>query len=151
MRLLLLPLMYTDMLPIRWSGTAPPEWSNLYAPSINKGKRKGKPHIWALSSFGISNFYTERMRKNAQKSRYFKEIPGFCFGGEGGIWTLDTLLGYTRFPIVRARPATRLLQLNAVLTAWVYYLILMNLSTPISLFFWYFRRNNDKYLLTFWW
>ena len=34
----------------------------------------------------------------------------FFYGGEGGIWTLDTLLGYTRFPIVRARPATRLLQ-----------------------------------------
>ena len=26
------------------------------------------------------------------------------YGGEGGIRTLDTLLGYTRFPIVRARP-----------------------------------------------
>ena len=26
------------------------------------------------------------------------------FGGEGGIRTLDTLMGYTRFPIVRARP-----------------------------------------------
>ena len=33
----------------------------------------------------------------------------FLFGGEGGIRTLDTLVGYTRFPIVRARPATRLL------------------------------------------
>ncbi len=29
---------------------------------------------------------------------------GFFSGGEGGIRTLDTLLGYTRFPIVRARP-----------------------------------------------
>ena len=29
------------------------------------------------------------------------------FGGDGEIRTLDTLLGYTRFPIVRARPATR--------------------------------------------
>ena len=28
-------------------------------------------------------------------------------GGDGEIRTLDTLLGYTRFPIVRARPATR--------------------------------------------
>ena len=26
------------------------------------------------------------------------------YGGEGGIRTLDTLMGYTRFPIVRARP-----------------------------------------------
>ena len=30
-------------------------------------------------------------------------------GGEEGIRTLDTLMGYTRFPIVRARPTTRLL------------------------------------------
>ena len=33
----------------------------------------------------------------------------FC-GGEGGIRTLETLLTPTRFPIVRARPTTRLLQ-----------------------------------------
>ena len=31
----------------------------------------------------------------------------FLFGGDGEIRTLDTLLGYTRFPIVRARPTTR--------------------------------------------
>ena len=34
----------------------------------------------------------------------------FMFGGEGGIRTLEPLLTVTRFPIVRARPATRLLQ-----------------------------------------
>ena len=34
----------------------------------------------------------------------------FTFGGEGGIRTLELLLTVTRFPIVRARPATRLLQ-----------------------------------------
>ena len=28
----------------------------------------------------------------------------WTYGGEGGIRTLDTLMGYTRFPIVRARP-----------------------------------------------
>ena len=31
----------------------------------------------------------------------------FFHGGEEGIRTLDTLMGYTRFPIVRARPTTR--------------------------------------------
>ena len=35
------------------------------------------------------------------------------FGGDGEIRTLDTLLGYTRFPIVRARPATRHLHIVA--------------------------------------
>ncbi len=42
-----------------------------------------------------------------------KEKPpamgGFSFGGEGGIRTLEPLLMFTRFPIVRARPTTRLL------------------------------------------
>ena len=33
----------------------------------------------------------------------------FMFGGEGEIRTLEPLLTVTRFPIVRARPATRLL------------------------------------------
>ena len=79
MQLLLLPLMYTDMLPIKRSGTVLPEWSNLYAPSINKGKRKGKPHIWARSSFGISNFYTEKMCKNAQKIPVFQRNTGIFF------------------------------------------------------------------------
>ena len=44
----------------------------------------------------------------------------FFFGGEGGIWTLDTLLGYTRFPIVRARPATRLLHSDRFCSQPVY-------------------------------
>ena len=35
-------------------------------------------------------------------------------GGEEGIRTLDTLMGYTRFPIVRARPTTRLLHVAQV-------------------------------------
>ena len=37
----------------------------------------------------------------------FKFAP---LGGEGGIRTLEPLLTITRFPIVRARPATRLLR-----------------------------------------
>ena len=36
------------------------------------------------------------------------------FGGEEGIRTLDTLMRYTRFPIVRARPTTRLLHVFAL-------------------------------------
>ena len=34
------------------------------------------------------------------------------FGGEGGIRTLEPLLMVTRFPIVRARPTTRLLRIG---------------------------------------
>ena len=46
----------------------------------------------------------------------------FCFGGEGGIRTLEPLLMVTRFPIVRARPTTRLLQTCAsVFKALDYY------------------------------
>ena len=43
-----------------------------------------------------------------------KKHPFGCFvsGGEGGIRTLEPLLMVTRFPIVRARPATRLLRIS---------------------------------------
>ena len=34
-------------------------------------------------------------------------------GAEGGIRTLETLLTFTRFPIVRARPTTRLLHIRS--------------------------------------
>ena len=36
-------------------------------------------------------------------------VTGFS-GGEGEIRTLETLMGPTRFPVVRARPTTRLLR-----------------------------------------
>ena len=36
----------------------------------------------------------------------------FCFGGERGIRTLDTLMRYTRFPVVRLRPARPSLQMG---------------------------------------
>ena len=38
------------------------------------------------------------------------------FGGEGGIRTLEPLLTVTRFPIVRARPTTRLLRVKMALS-----------------------------------
>ena len=47
-------------------------------------------------------------RAKRKGRQFLSKLPTFC-GGEGGIRTLDTLVGYTRFPIVRARPATRLL------------------------------------------
>ena len=48
---------------------------------------------------------------------------GFHFGGEGGIRTLETLLTPTRFPIVRARPATRLLHMPypAIIPQYFYF------------------------------
>ena len=42
---------------------------------------------------------------------------GLLDGGDGEIRTLDTLMGYTRFPIVRARPATRHLHIAARLSS----------------------------------
>ena len=41
----------------------------------------------------------------------------FLFGGEKGIRTLDTFIGYTRFPIVRLRPAQPSLHILALVTA----------------------------------
>ena len=43
-----------------------------------------------------------------EKIRFPKKESGF--GGEKGIRTLDTFIGYTRFPIVRLRPAQPSLQ-----------------------------------------
>ena len=40
-----------------------------------------------------------------KKERLFAKITVLMFGGEEGIRTLDTLTTYTRFPIVRFRPA----------------------------------------------
>ena len=47
--------------------------------------------------------------KNKTNSDFSKFVL-FPFGGEGEIRTLEPLLTVTRFPIVRARPATRLLR-----------------------------------------
>ena len=45
-----------------------------------------------------------------KKNLYFKiKVEVLFIGAEGGIRTLEQLLTVTRFPIVRARPTTRLL------------------------------------------
>ena len=49
------------------------------------------------------------------------------FGGDGEIRTLDTLLRYTRFPIVRARPATRHLHI-VVQPALAYTMLLTGIN-----------------------
>ena len=48
----------------------------------------------------VRSGYTSIITKSPEMTTF----QGFPFGGEGGIRTLDTLMGYTRFPIVRARP-----------------------------------------------
>ena len=57
-------------------------------------------------------------------ARKTQETPGtLCssrgapYGGEKGIRTLDTFIGYTRFPIVRLRPAQPSLHRFALVTA----------------------------------
>ena len=54
------------------------------------------------------------------------------FGGEGGIRTLEPLLTVTRFPIVRARPATRLLQAVKYVRSLERLAIIINLSTLVK-------------------
>ena len=44
--------------------------------------------------------YLWRRRRDSNPRNPF----GVYFGGEGGIRTLETLLGFTRFPVVRPRP-----------------------------------------------
>ena len=54
------------------------------------------------------------------------------FGGEGGIRTLEPLLTVTRFPIVRARPATRLLQAVKYVRSLERLAIIINLSALVK-------------------
>ena len=63
--------------------------------------RAGTYHIFAIKPQEIN----KNVRKLASKTSFRTNC-----GGEEGIRTLDTLMGYTRFPIVRARPTTRLLR-----------------------------------------
>ena len=51
-----------------------------------------------------------RSSHSIKQKRHHLAVMSLLFGGEGGIRTLELLLTVTRFPIVRARPATRLLQ-----------------------------------------
>jgi hypothetical protein len=65
---------------------------------------------------------TKEYSKKTDKS--LVDFLSVFYGGEEGIRTLDTLMGYTRFPIVRARPTTRLLRVcsskHAIqLSAWL--------------------------------
>ena len=53
---------------------------------------------------------------HCDKTKRTPEWVSLLFGGEGGIRTLELLLTVTRFPIVRARPATRLLPVKDALS-----------------------------------
>ena len=59
-------------------------------------------------------------------------------GGEGGIRTLGTLLGYTRFPVVRLQPLGHLSLIKTLRTYAPYPLVRLSLSPQISprSFFW---------------
>ena len=75
----------------------------------------------------------------------------FLFGGEGGIRTLDTLVGYTRFPIVRLRPAQPSLRARKSMTDSNAGLILSHSVPPVNeflncraCFFALCRENGEK-------
>ena len=69
----------------------------------------------------------------------------FFHGGEGGIRTLDTLLGYTRFPIVRARPdyATSPRPPNLPLCNSSY-VIIINAIGKVKVFFKFSPQNSRQ-------
>ena len=105
-----------------------PEVLRLRSPSRGT---KGIKSAFYRKSIGLQNsiqdFASSSIWPKAQKSSVFITftIKTELFrGGEEGIRTLDTLMGYTRFPIVRARPTTRLLRVcsneHAIqLSAWL--------------------------------
>ena len=59
----------------------------------------------ALLGSGFQIHPSSSKRKNPSK------WMGFLFGGAGGIWTLGTLLGYTRFPVVPVMTTSILLRI----------------------------------------
>ena len=59
---------------------------------------RGSFMLWNGENLDFKRFSDiEKVHHNSIELRW-------TYGGEGGIRTLDTLVGYTRFPIVRARP-----------------------------------------------
>ena len=64
--------------------------------------------------------------------RHHLTVMPFMFGGEGGIRTLEPLLTVTRFPIVRARPTTRLLQVVKYRRSLERLAIIINLSALVK-------------------
>ena len=81
------------------------EEEGFVSPEGSVGRRSGRPQE-GRSILRRSNPISD------YKKKIFKRRPSF-YGGEGGIRTLERLLTVTRFPIVRARPATRLLRISA--------------------------------------
>ena len=78
--------------------------------------------------FSISHRYAVLGSNLAPPTKKATLSGGFV-GGEGEIRTLEPLLTVTRFPIVRARPATRLLR---------------NCSAQFLLFNWRLKYNTTK-------
>ena len=70
-------------------------------------KERFRTFTWPQAS-GVRFQLAPHITKNKRAILTYHSI---VFGGEGEIRTLEPLLTVTRFPIVRARPATRLLQI----------------------------------------
>ena len=86
------------------------------------------PAAWGY--FSLSHRYAVLGSNLSPPTKKATLLGGFR-GGEGEIRTLEPLLTVTRFPIVRARPATRLLR---------------NCSAQIKLFYWRLKHNITKNL-----
>ncbi len=100
-------------------------------------------------------FQLSTVTKKTYKNRVTKPkttwLRGFYFGGEGGIRTLETLLTPTRFPIVCARPATRLLRMElytlcaVIHTTLDYYTECLSKNQPLfSIFFNFFQKTMNR-------
>ena len=77
---------------------------------VTRSQQKRCKYFALLPAGGGKRSAAERQKEDRLSAVLF-------FGGDGEIRTLDTLLGYTRFPIVRARPATRHLHIVARLSS----------------------------------
>ena len=97
-------------------------------PSCCHSKSLPPPRTASGRLFSLSHRYAVRGSNLAPPTKKATLLGGFR-GGEGEIRTLEPLLTVTRFPIVRARPATRLLR---------------NCSAQFKLFNWRLKYNIIK-------
>ena len=82
-------------------GDSSPKGKEFAAFALQAQMNEGIPCICAA---GISHLNFESLQSERKRKRTPYGVL-FLFGGEEGIRTLDTLTTYTRFPIVRLRPA----------------------------------------------
>ena len=98
----------------------PKQGTGAFLHSLNYGRggrtwRKPLQDFYMIHRPLFTDIQRHPKRREPRKHWIFQRFRGFANGGEGEIRTLETLMRPTRFPVVRARPTTRLLQVGSTI------------------------------------